>query len=133
VVPSLNTRTALTTAYAAGLRASETVGLMVADIVSERGVIGSSMARAGRTLRHPVGAASGHSSHLLAAGQAEGVAISRSSRNRADRRAGSLFGLPLRRRYRQARYGPYAYRQVHDCRLGRVERRTMSAIELCRG
>src|SRR5262245_43055710 len=29
------------------------------------------------------------------------------------------------------RYGA-AYRQVHDGRLGRVERRVMSAIELCR-
>ena len=38
-VPSLRTRTALTTAYAAGLRASETVGLKVGDIDSERGVI----------------------------------------------------------------------------------------------
>ncbi|BAB52333.1 integrase/recombinase [Mesorhizobium japonicum MAFF 303099] len=38
-VPSLKTRTALTTAYAAGLRASETVGLKVSDIDSERGVI----------------------------------------------------------------------------------------------
>ena len=35
-VPSLKTRTALTTAYAAGLRASETVGLKVGDIDSER-------------------------------------------------------------------------------------------------
>ena len=38
-VPSLKTRTALTTAYAAGLRASEAVGLKVDDIDSERGVI----------------------------------------------------------------------------------------------
>lgn len=38
-MPSLKTRTALTTAYAAGLRASETVGLKVANIDSERGVI----------------------------------------------------------------------------------------------
>jgi len=38
-VPSLKARTALTTAYAAGLRASETVGLKVGDINSERGVI----------------------------------------------------------------------------------------------
>jgi len=35
-VPCLKTRTALTTAYAAGLRASETVGLKVGDIDSER-------------------------------------------------------------------------------------------------
>ncbi len=35
-VPSLKTRTALTTAYAAGLRASEAVGLKVADIDGSR-------------------------------------------------------------------------------------------------
>jgi integrase/recombinase XerD len=38
-VPSLKTRTALTTAYAAGLRASETVSLKVGNIDGERGVI----------------------------------------------------------------------------------------------
>src|SRR5258705_12099837 len=38
-VPSLKTRAALTTAYAAGLRASEAVGLMVDDIDSGRMVI----------------------------------------------------------------------------------------------
>lgn len=38
-VPSLRTRTALTTAYAAGLRASEAVHLKVRDIDSERGII----------------------------------------------------------------------------------------------
>jgi integrase/recombinase XerD len=38
-VPSLKVRTALTTAYAAGLRASEAVGLKIADIDSGRMVI----------------------------------------------------------------------------------------------
>lgn len=38
-VPSLKTSTALTAAYAAGLRVSEVVGLKVADIDSQRGVI----------------------------------------------------------------------------------------------
>ena len=38
-IPSLKTRTALTTAYAAGLRASEAVGLKIADIDSSRMVI----------------------------------------------------------------------------------------------
>ena len=38
-VPSLKTRAALTTAYAAGLRASEAVGLRVGDIDSKRMVI----------------------------------------------------------------------------------------------
>ena len=37
--PSLKTRAALTTAYAAGLRASETVGLKVGDVDSGRMVI----------------------------------------------------------------------------------------------
>lgn len=38
-VPSLRTRTALTTAYAAGLRASEAVHLKVRNIDGERGII----------------------------------------------------------------------------------------------
>jgi len=38
-VPSLRTRTALTTAYAAGLRATETVQLKVSNIDGERGII----------------------------------------------------------------------------------------------
>jgi integrase/recombinase XerD len=38
-VSSLKTRTALTAAYAAGLRVSEVVGLKIADIDSKRGVI----------------------------------------------------------------------------------------------
>lgn len=38
-VPSLKARAALTTAYAAGLRASETIGLKIADIDSDRMLI----------------------------------------------------------------------------------------------
>ncbi len=38
-VPSLKMRTALTASYAAGLRVSEVVGVKVADIDSQRGVI----------------------------------------------------------------------------------------------
>ena len=48
-VPSLKTRTALTTAYAAGLRASEAAGLKLSDIDSSRRLCASSMARAART------------------------------------------------------------------------------------
>nr|WP_315860452.1 tyrosine-type recombinase/integrase [Rhizobium leguminosarum] len=39
MVPSLKTRTALATAYAAGLRATETISLKVSNIDGERGVI----------------------------------------------------------------------------------------------
>ena len=47
-VPSLKSRTALTTAYAAGLRASEVVGLKVADIDSERMVIRVEQGKGGK-------------------------------------------------------------------------------------
>ena len=48
-VPSLKTRTALTTAYAAGLRASEAVSLKVADIDSSRMLI---QVRHGKGAKH---------------------------------------------------------------------------------
>ena len=48
-VPSLKTRAALTTAYAAGLRTSEAVGLKISDIDSGRMVIRVRPARAART------------------------------------------------------------------------------------
>src|ERR1700746_3862470 len=47
-VPSLKARTALTTAYAAGLRASEAVGLKVADIDSGRMVIRVEQGKGGK-------------------------------------------------------------------------------------
>ena len=47
-VPSLKARAALTTAYAAGLRASETVNLKVADIDSVRMVIRIAQGKGGR-------------------------------------------------------------------------------------
>ena len=47
-VSSLKARAALTTAYAAGLRASEAVSLKVADIDSDRMLIRSAMARVPR-------------------------------------------------------------------------------------
>jgi integrase/recombinase XerD len=47
-VPSLKTRAALTTAYAAGLRASEAVGLKVADVDSGRMVIRVEQGKGGK-------------------------------------------------------------------------------------
>lgn len=47
-IPSLKTRAALTTAYAAGLRASETVSLKVGNIDSERGVISVEHGKGGK-------------------------------------------------------------------------------------
>ena len=48
-IPSLKSRTALTTVYAAGLRVSEVVLLKIADIDSQRMVIRVEQWRAGRT------------------------------------------------------------------------------------
>ena len=47
-VPSLKARAALTTAYAAGLRASEAAGIKVADIDSSRMVIRVKLGKGGR-------------------------------------------------------------------------------------
>ena len=47
-VPSLKARAALTTAYAAGLRASEAAGIKVADIDSSRMVIRVKQGKGGR-------------------------------------------------------------------------------------
>ena len=47
-VPGLKTRAALTTAYAAGLRASETVSLKIADIDSGRMVIRIEQGKGGK-------------------------------------------------------------------------------------
>ena len=111
-MPSLKTRTALTTAYAAGLRASETVGLKVGDIDSERGVIRVEHGKGGKDRTVML------SAQLLRilrvywrSGEAAGLAVSRTGRDPSHRRAGALFGLPLgacRRRHRQARDGPHA-------------------------
>ena len=89
-VPSLKMRTALTTAYATGLRASEVVRLRVArhrqrpDGHSRR----TGKGRQGPH-RHAVGAASGDIANVLASGPAEGLAVSRSLREQADHRVGS--------------------------------------------
>jgi len=47
-VPSLKSRAALTTAYAAGLRTSEVVGLRVEDVDSARGVIAVRCGKGGK-------------------------------------------------------------------------------------
>ena len=54
-VPSLKTRAALTTAYAAGLRASEAVGVKVADIDSGRMLIRVEDGKGGKDAQAPQG------------------------------------------------------------------------------
>ena len=71
-VSSLKSRAALTTAYAAGLRASEVAGLRVADIDSARGVI---LVRHGKGAQRPqrdaVAAVARHPARLLEASATE--------------------------------------------------------------
>ncbi len=69
-VASLKTRTALTTAYAAGLRASEAVGLKLGDVDCGRMVIRVEHGKGGKDRYvHAVGAASATSALLPADGR----------------------------------------------------------------
>ena len=97
-VSGLKHRAALTTAYAAGLRASEAASLKVADIDSSRMVIRVEQGK-GRKDRYVTlsAAAAGHLAHLLATGAAGLLAVSEPRRTAfvaPDRAARRLpFGL----------------------------------------
>ena len=96
-VPSLKTRAALTTAYAAGLRASEAAGLKVADIDSSRMVIRVEQGKGGKD-RYVMLSPQllGILRTLLAPGAAGALAVPRPRRGAADRTATVLHArLPL--------------------------------------
>ena len=95
-VPSLKTRAALTTAYAAGLRASEAVGIKLADIDSgaDGDPCGAWQGRQG-PLRHVVCPVARDPAHLMAPGWTDALAVSRPGRKQADRRPGAACRLPL--------------------------------------
>ena len=121
-VPSLKTRAALTTAYAAGLRASEAVGLKVARC-RQRPDGDPRRARQRRQgpLRHAVGATARHPAHLLASRPAAALALSRSRRDKADRRPGAARRLPIGLccgRPGQARDGAHAAAQLCHTLVG---------------
>ena len=103
-VPSLKTCTALTTAYAVGLRASDR-GLQVGDIDSERGVMPVEHGKGGKDRTVMLSAQlSAHPAGLLASGEAAGLAVSRPGRQSPHRRAGAVVGLSFGacgRRHRQ--------------------------------
>lgn len=105
-VPSLKTRTALTTAYAAGLRASETVGLKVSDI--ERGVILVEHGTGGKDCYVMLSSAAASDSLGLLGWQSRRIGYFRVATQIAQSMCGSLFGLSFcacGRRDRQARDG----------------------------
>jgi integrase/recombinase XerD len=96
-VPRLKHRTALITAYAAGLRVSEVVRLKIADIDS------GPHADPGRTgqgrpgpLHHAVAATAGRSARLLAGSSADTLAVSRPRRKPAARCERAAVGVPKR-------------------------------------
>ena len=93
-VPSLKARTALTTAYAAGLRASEAVSLRIGDIDSKRMVIRVEHGKGGKDRYVMLSAQLLRILRThLAVGPARGLAVSRSRGKPTDRRAGAAFGL----------------------------------------
>ncbi len=95
-IPSLKSRTALTTVYAAGLRVSEVVLLKIADIDSQRMVIRVEQGKGGKdryVMLSPqllrILAAPEDSTHVLAARSAQAMAVSR-PRRRASARSQRL-------------------------------------------
>ena len=111
-VPSVKTRTALTTACAGCLRASEIVGLKVGDIDSEWGIIRVEQGKDRSVVL---------SAKLLLILRVYWKLASRrdagswTRRQSSHRLAGALFGLPLgagHRRHRQADDGPHAQAQL---------------------
>ena len=125
-VASLKTRTALTTAYAAGLRASEAVGLKVCDIDSGRMVIRVEHGKGGKD-RYVMLSAQllGNPADLLAVGPPQALALSRPGREQANRRPGAALLLPLglcRSGLGQARDGAYAAPQLRHPSAGERRR-----------
>jgi len=93
-VPSLKTRAALTTAYAAGLRAAEAVALKVADIDSGRMVIRVGHGKGGKDRTVMLSAQLlGIPANILASRSAAALAVSWSGGGEADRRAGARCGV----------------------------------------
>src|SRR3546814_5771571 len=76
-----------------------------------------------------VGTAPADSAHLLAAGPAQGLAVSRPGREQADRRPGAVFGVPLRLRRggpRQAGDGAHAAPQLRHASSGGRHRQPLA-------
>lgn len=93
-VPSLKTRAALTTAYAAGLRAAEAVALKVADIDSGRMVIRVEHGKGGKDRTVMLSAQLlGIPANILASRSAAALAVSWPGGGEADRRAGAPCGV----------------------------------------
>jgi Phage integrase, N-terminal SAM-like domain len=108
-VPSLKTRAALTTAYAAGLRGGRAQGRRYRP--RSHGDPGRAWQGQQGSLRHALGAAARHSAHLLASRPARALAVSRRRCEQADRRPGAVRGLPVglcRGRLGQAGHGAHA-------------------------
>ncbi|MGY3363384.1 site-specific recombinase XerD [Bradyrhizobium sp. GM2.4] len=85
-IPSLKSRTALTTVYAAGLRVSEVVLLKVVDIDSQRMLIRVEHGKGGKgPLRYALASAFEDSADVLAAHSAKTMAVSRPRRRASAR------------------------------------------------
>ena len=98
-VPSLKHRTALMTAYAAGLRVSEVVRLKLADIDSSRMLIRVEQGKGGRDryiMLSPQLLVARRAARLLAGSTAGALAISGAGREPTARRERVAVGVPKR-------------------------------------
>ena len=127
-IPSLKSRTALTTVYGAGLRVSELVLLKIADIDSQRMVIRVEQGK-GRQgpLRHALAAALEDSADILAAHSAKAMAVSRPRRRASARAQRAARRLPFSLcggRLEQVGDSAHAAAQIRDASAGERGRRT---------
>ncbi|MGZ2433746.1 integrase [Rhizobium pisi] len=81
----------MTTAYAAGLRASEAVHRKVRDIDGEPGIIRVEQGSSGKGANVMMSAQLLAMPRVLAAGETRGLAVSGPGRDQAHRRPGSVF------------------------------------------
>jgi integrase len=123
-VSSLKSRAALTTAYAAGLRASEVAGLRIEDIDSARGVIRVRHGKGAKD-RNAVAPTARHPAHLLAARPAAGLSVPWSRRRSSDRSDRVACRLPVGGEGcgpDQARHAAYVAPQLRDTSSGERNR-----------
>ena len=121
-IPSLKSRAALTTVYAAGLRVSEVVLLKIADIDSQRMVIRVEQGKGGKD-RYVMLSPQllSDSTHLLAARSSEAMAVSRPRRRASARTQRLARCLPFSLRgggLEQAGDGAYLAAHIRDPSLG---------------
>ena len=132
-VPSLKSRTALTTVYAAGLRVSEVALLKVADIDSQRMVIRVEQGKGGKDRYVMLSPSSWDSADVLAAHSAKAMAVSRPRRRASARAQRAARRLPFSLcggRLEQVGDSAHAAAHIRDASAGEWGRRRIIQVLL---